>query len=396
MCNGVAGVPHSPPIIYNIYMLPRIKINYLNGQLGTIPKSEDGLFAIVDAQDGSEWPVEMHQDKVYIIRSLNDYTDLTDAANIPLSAVVRQFYQEASDGTELVLYRPNYADSNSILSELPDRVKNLQSQMGGRLRGVFVFGDLAKTEEDIEAITVAAQACADGCLNTLFAPIFVCVQLGYAEFIANTEKDCRNVIAISGADSDGTTIMGLFAGRLASIPVHRNVGRVKDGPLKHDGTLYLESEPIVPGSMVEAYHDARCVVPRQYVGLSGYYFTDDPMFVKETDDYAHLTARRTIDKAYRIAYQTLVQFMLDEIEVNEDGTMQNGVLKSWQQAVENAINRQMTAKGELSATDGEGCVCFIDPKQNVLATSRIELTLKVRPYGYARFIDVNLGFQVIA
>ena len=70
--------------------------------------------------------------------------------------------------------------------------------------------------------------------------------------------------------------------------------------------------------------------------------------------------------------------------------------KSWQQAVENAINRQMTAKGELSATDGEGCVCFINPKQNVLATSRIELTLKVRPYGYARFIDVNLGFQVIA
>ena len=143
-------------------------------------------------------------------------------------------------------------------------------------------------------------------------------------------------------------------------------------------------------------HDKGYITPRAYVGLSGYYFADDCMACDPTDDYAHLTARRTVDKAYRIAYQTLVQFMLDEIEVNEDGTMQNGVLKSWQQAVENAINRQMTAKGELSATDGEGCVCFIDPKQNVLATSRIELTLKVRPYGYARFIDVNLGFQVTA
>lgn len=188
--------------------------------------------------------------------------------------------------------------------------------------------------------------------------------------------------------------MGLFAGRLASIPVHRNVGRVKDGPLKYDGTLYIESEPVVPDDMAEAYHDARCVVPRQYVGLSGYYFTDDPMFVKETDDYAHLTARRTIDKAYRIAYETLVQFMLDEIEVNEDGTMQNGIIKTWQQAVENAINSRMTAAGELSANDGEGCVCYIDAKQDVLATGTVKVTLKVRPYGYARYIDVDLGFQV--
>ena len=377
-------------------MLPRVKINYLNGQLGTVPESEDGLFAIVYAEDGGNWPATINADQEYIIRSLQDYRSQTDDGDSDLAKVVKQFYQEASDGTELVLYRPAYLDDNLILSELPDKVKSLQSQMGGRLRGVFVFRGQTEDKEGIEALVAAAQACADGCSNTLFAPIFVCVQLGVAEEIAKVERDCPNVVAISGAEIDGTPIMGLFAGRLASIPVHRNAGRVKDGPLKYEGTLCLESEPIASVFMVEDYHDARCIVPRQYVGLSGYYYTDDPTFVKETDDYAHLTARRTVDKAYRIAYRTLVQFMLDEIEVNEDGTMQNGVLKSWQQAVENAINREMTAKGELSATDGEGCVCFIDPKQNVLATSRIELTLKVRPYGYARFIDVNLGFQVTA
>ena len=87
--------------------------------------------------------------------------------------------------------------------------------------------------------------------------------------------------------------------------------------------------------------------------------------------------------------------LLDELEVNEDGTLDTGVVKSWQQTVETAINRKMTANGELSSgSDGEGCVCKIDETQNVLATSMVKIPLKVRPYGYARYVDVNLGFQV--
>ena len=130
------------------------------------------------------------------------------------------------------------------------------------------------------------------------------------------------------------------------------------------------------------------------MGRTGYFWTDDRMACEETDDYAHLTARRTVDKAARIAYDTLLDYMLTEIETNEDGTMQQDVLKSWQAEVESAIDTQMTAKGELSSTDGSGCSCYIDPAQNVVSTSIITLTLKVRPFGYARTINVDLGFQV--
>jgi len=119
---------------------------------------------------------------------------------------------------------------------------------------------------------------------------------------------------------------------------------------------------------------------------------DDHLAVASTDDYAHLTGRRTVDKAARIAYLTMLQFLLDEIDVNTDGTMQQPVLKSWQAAVEDAINEQMSAAGELSVVDGSGCKFYIDPAQNVLATSKVEGTLKVRPYGYAREIIVNIGF----
>jgi len=63
--------------------------------------------------------------------------------------------------------------------------------------------------------------------------------------------------------------------------------------------------------------------------------------------------------------------------------------------VEDAINKTMTANGELSASeDGEGCTCWIDQSQNVVSTSKLKVTLKVRPHGYSRYVDVELGFAV--
>ena len=65
--------------------------------------------------------------------------------------------------------------------------------------------------------------------------------------------------------------------------------------------------------------------------------------------------------------------------------------------VTNVITRQMTANGELSAgEDSAGCQCYVDDQQNVLATSNVKVALKVRPFGYARYVDVSLGFLVSA
>ena len=171
---------------------------------------------------------------------------------------------------------------------------------------------------------------------------------------------------------------------------------MKDGSLfpleMYVGSKKIEESGITISSIFEKGY----IVPRKHVGRSGYYFADDQMACEPTDDYGHITNRRVIDKAYRIVYDTMLEELLDELELNEDGTLQHAVAKSWQQTLENAINRQMTANGELSATDGEGCQCYIDAKQNVVSTSRIEVNLKVRPHGYSRYIDVNLGFLVTA
>lgn len=370
-------------------MLPRIKINYLNGQLGTIPESEDGLFALLFV--GFDIPSGLQNMEAYSIRSVADLEakGFTKDDHTEIYRQVSEFYREAEGGTKVVLVFNDEDTYTTVLTSYAEELLNIVANEN--LRGLFLYK--AGNISDVNTAVKAAQALSEAAADERYSPVFVCLAVyGLDDFSTSANN---RVCLLNGSTEEGnTSCPGLMAGRLAIIPVHRNLGRVRDGALKAD-VMYIMDDVVYPGmAYVADLHDKCHITPRQYVGLSGYYFADDCMACDPTDDYAHLTARRTIDKAYRIAYETLVQFMLDEIEVNEDGTMQNGIIKTWQQAVENAINSRMTAAGELSANDGEGCVCYIDAKQDVLATGTVKVTLKVRPYGYARYIDVDLGFQV--
>lgn len=421
-------------------MLPRIKIAYLNGQLGTVGESPDGLFALVVNMRSSELagiPI-----KIRGVDDLKKYADkgMDENSEPHVYKFVRQFYSEAKVGTEVYLFGvPLKSSASSVFSlESEGMLRYLLIATKGAIRGLFVgplfassgvnpvnlddgvmpvegnldegvmttemsVGDdgVATLEAgDLAQVAPLAQALAEWSTTQLYAPIFVALSgVNYAEAPDFSKLKYNRVAVLIGDDkqSSGCDCIGLLAGRLASIPVHRNCGRVKDGPLS-PVEMFIGDYPVADveqyGIISELY-DKRYITPRQYVGRAGFFFTDDNMACDPTDDYAHLAHRRVIDKAYRITYDTLLDMMLDELAVNEDGTLQVGVVKAWQQAVENAINAQMTANGELSASeDGAGVECYINEKQNVLATSKVEVTVKVRPYGYARYIDVNLGFQV--
>lgn len=390
-------------------MLPRIKISYMNGQLGTVGESPDGLFAIVCVAVAVESKFVLK--KGYSVRSMADVADLgiTKDNNAQLYKHLEAFYNEAENGTEVVVFGiPAEEELTAVLNKDSGSARDLITAMNGKLRGLFVSGKSEVAGEDGLAESVfdallVAQALAEWATADLYAPMFVILEgVGYAgsaDVKSLSEEAYNRVGVVLGDDVQNSTgaCLGTLAGRLSQIPVHRNVGRVRDGALYPPGMYLGDREVGEASSLVAGLYDKAYITPRTYVGKSGYFFADDRLACKSTDDYAHITNRRVIDKAYRIAYDALLEYMLDEIEVNEDGTMQTGVIKSWQQSVENAINRSMTAAGELSSGDsGEGCECYIDAKQNVLATSKVEVVLRVRPYAYARYIDVQLGFLVNA
>ena len=389
-------------------MLPKIKIQFINGQLGTVGESPDGLFALVCGAAAVTKKLELG--KAYTLHSFDELAALgVTAENNPrLYKHVQDFYTEAEEGTKLVIYP---VDKAKTFAELCDKdtgvIKELIMAENGALRGIFVAGDGREAtvttnglDNDLFTALPKAQQLAEWATVSLYAPLFIILEgRGYkGGVVKDLHKETYNRVGVLIGDtvkaSEGAAV-GLMAGRLATLPVQRNIARVKNGALKPIA-MFLGEKPVEENaSAVSDLYDAGYITPRKYVGKAGYFFTDDRLACEQTDDYAHITARRTIDKAYRIAYTALLELMMDELAVNDDGTLRHGIIMAWQQMMENAVNRAMTAAGELSADEnGAGCKAYIDPKQNVLSTSKIELVLKVRPFGYARYVDVKLGFQV--
>lgn len=197
------------------------------------------------------------------------------------------------------------------------------------------------------------------------------------------------LLAANNANANNSC-MGLLLGRVASIPVQRNLGRVKDGAMSGVSVGYLtngaRADRIAVGEL-GTIHDKGYIFLRKHTGKGGFFFNDDPMCAALTDDYFSLSNGRVIDKAHRIAYATFLEELLDNVLVDErTGKIVPTVLKYYESKIERAIDLEMTAKGEIS-----GVQAFVDPNQDILATSTLNVELRITPVGTNRTINVTIG-----
>jgi len=73
--------------------------------------------------------------------------------------------------------------------------------------------------------------------------------------------------------------------------------------------------------------------------------------------------------------------------LDDAGKISPAIVAGWKADIENAINQQMTANGEISGTKAT-----IDPDQDILGTNTLSVKLQVLPVGYSKYIEINLGF----
>lgn len=292
-----------------------------------------------------------------------------------------------------------------------ENVKALLNDANGRLRGIFVHRTPPESytptttgglDADVFTALSNATLVSNYCANTLKAPVFVVVSGLYytgTDLTDLTERTDNTAAVLVGdtISGDGCAI-GLLAGRLAAMPVQRNVGRVKDGSIYSAGYAYIGDKK-VENTDVESIHDKGYITLRQHVGRAGYFFTDDPLATLPTDDYNGIAVRRVIDKAYRLAYNAMSEELLNEVSVNDQGQVSVSYAKSIENMIENAIINSMTVNGELvndpADQNDTGVECLVDPTLNVLATGKIVVSLRIKLFGYAKFIEVNLGFKII-
>ena len=398
-------------------MLPQVKIDFLNGALGQVSASADGVIGILAT--GITVAGKFLLNTPYKITQRADITDLlglTEVNNPGLYKLLTELFDQSGDGVEIWLV--GFADTVTMTSMLTlatvNGVQNLLLTANGKIRTLIVhrtpalaYVPITAAGLDADAISAMAQAqiTATWAADTLKAPVFVLISGLYYQYnpilLPDLTISSNNRVGIVIGDTlvgNGCAI-GIAAGKLAVSPVQRNIGRVKDGAIKGAFAIYLGGIVLAEQSDVASIHDKGYITFRTHTGRSGYYFNDDSLAAPATDDYNHITARRTVDKAYRIAYDTLINELLDEVPVTDEGKVSLVYAKSIESKVENALVNSMTANGELgndpANQNDTGVACFIDGDQNIVSTGLLKIVIQVKPYGYSRYINVELGFKTI-
>lgn len=407
--------------------LPKVSITLLNGQLGQVAPSVDGVAALLATGIAGSGIALGESKKITSVADaealgIDAAYDTTNTTNVHKCIV--DFYKEAGTGSVLwiqIVAKTNLMAAmvtvtNTMLKKLIDDA----AQAGDKVRiaavtrvpdGAYVPTFTGQIDTDVVNALPLAQALANQCANE-FRPLRIV--LDGREFQGNTASlhDLKalthNRVAVclftdvSGSDN---AAVGLVLGRLAAIPVQRNIGRVKNdsiGTHEFVNGVFATTAPIQAAyltgqaTLVDALtptqqdqvHDAGFIFARKYIAKSGYFFNDDPTATADTDDYNSIARGRVIDKALVITNEVYTDELLDDLRVDENGRIDAAVVKDYQGKIKKEIDAQMTLNDEIS-----GCRVVIDPKQNVLSTNKVEVSLFIRPKFYSKEIAVTIGFE---
>lgn len=381
-------------------MIPGVSISITNGQLGKTIQTNDGVAGLcLSGVTGG-----LLTTATFKFNSLAE----AETAGITLAAEpfaykhISEFYAEAGEGAKLyVLLRAVAITTTQILDNgHASNAKALLDFAQGEITILGVAtnptGEASVGGNFVRADIIAAIAGSAAFITAqraLYRPIRVLIS-GRIDIVASTPQNLKSYtnnaisVVLGSTTTDLHGAVGLALGRLAKVPVQRCIGRVKDGTLAI-AAAYIGANKVdnIAIATLNDYVDKGYITIRNYSGRSGYYFSDDQTASLPTDDYTTLGNGRVIDKALRIAYQVYLDEVNNELEIDTaTGKLSADVCKYLEGKIEQSSRTAFA--GEISAFE-----CFVDPDQNVLSTSKIKIVVKITPVGYAKAIEVSLGFD---
>ncbi len=385
--------------------LPGVNITLDNGAIGGAPTSNDGIAGLILTGATVSGANKVTTGNAYGIFSLNGATSLDieeTGTNAYAYSHIKEFYDTAGTGSELWIMM---VTATITMEDMLDKSKNyapvLLDAAKGKIRklgvsrksaaGVTIASGL---DTDVDKALIKGQVLAEE-YATNFKPFRFLVDGKDFNGTVGDLKDYhtkgfnRGGVLLDATSTGKNAGIGFTIGYMASLSVQRKISRVKNGTLPISGAYFSDTNDTETYENAwNSIHDKGYIFFRTFVGKSGYFFNDDPTTTALTDDYASFSRGFVIDKALVLTYLTYVEEIADEIEVDDEGKLNPALIKDLQGKVENAIELQMVAAGEASAVQA-----IIDPNQNILATGKLNILVRVRPVGYRNFIDVLLGFE---
>lgn len=199
--------------------------------------------------------------------------------------------------------------------------------------------------------------------------------------------------AIYDADEVSPTALGAALGSMALAQVHESIGwprKFRPSETELDVAAFGNGDlfSAMSSAAMDTLHDKGYIFLRKFVGLSGSYWNDAPTAIAASSDFAYQEANRTIDKAVRLAYAALIQEVNGPVLVDPETGQLSESYTEYLKGVSDTALAQMAQDGELS-----GFQTLINPEQNVLATSTIEVTIELVGIGVSRTLQVNIGLK---
>lgn len=297
------------------------------------------------------------------------------------------------------IYKPNGTPTFS-------EIKTMQNYTGGKLRQIGVWDGATALDPAnliaLQAIRTTLEA-QDKPLSIGYAPKIAAVS-GLPTDLAGANKS--GVSVIIGQDGAGTaadlykdaenatakssvTAIGEWLGIVSAAAVHESIAWVEKFPTGialpafGDGTLLRDLDTAV----IESLDAARYIFFVEYSGLAGAYFNDSHTMDDATSDYAYIESVRTMDKACRNVRTYVLPKLGRPMKVDAStGKLEAYVVEDLQLTAGKALE-DMEKAGELS-----GYVVEIDPDQNILSTSCVEMVIKQVGVGVMRKLNIKIGY----
>ena len=319
----------------------------------------------------------------------------TETAKNALYYHISEFFRMNAEGTLYVMIKAG--DTAAAAAD----VTTLQNYADGRIRQCGVF--------DSTLVTVASLQTALTALEADHKPMSVVVTYngkpsGTATVLSSltslaTAGQC-NVSVLIGCDGDATLAgnldtyanygcIGACIGAISKAAVNECIAWVQKFPLGLKAPAFFNGQLVknIETTDLNSLNDKRYIFVRTHVGDADNYFNDSHTCDLATSDYAYIENVRTIDKACRGVRANLLPYLNSPLKVDAETGKLDAPMVAFLETTAGKAVEDMEKAGELSGYKAE-----IDPDQNVISTSQVEVIIKNVPTGTMRKVNVKIGF----
>jgi hypothetical protein len=406
---------------------PNVTINKTNGNLGRRTPSTDAVFGAVISAPAISGTGNMQNGVVYAMVSIKDATAIGitaayDAAHTVLVYYrLNRFFQRNPNAKLYVLFAPQTAKLADMVDVAQSYATTLLKSQNGAIKYCWIARNPASgytptlsggLDDDvlnaipnaqalytseagqfryagflIEGRSFNGTAAAATSLRTLTAtnvsvtiaadPATSGLNAAYAGYAA--VEDVAGIISLAAVSQDPGELIPAF--------------NLQNTGLKMFATAGLSSNQTVNSyadADLDALNDKGYIFPDVTAGITGYYLNDSHTCAAIADnDFAYIENNRTVEKAMFLIRTAILPRVKSRMYADPtSGQLAPKTCKAIE-TTGNASLAPMQTDGDISG----GIDTYVDPAQNLLATSNLDVEATFIPVPIGRQITINLGFS---